>query len=222
MLPRTSLAVDSRGWLASGLFIVVREKGMSTITAVQKNGMVAIAADQMTSSGSRKCLAEYRSHPTKIVHIGESLIGVAGSTAHLRVLESLARNHADKFDLNSTEAIFETFRRFHKLLVEEYYLLTEETDEAQPYQSTQMNILIANRRGLYEVQGYREVMQYEKFWATGSGEDFALGAMEVLYNTPDLTAQQIAEKGVEVGCRFDDGSGLPVESYAVELGGSLP
>jgi hypothetical protein len=45
--------------------------------------------------------------------------------------------------------------------------------------------------------------------------------MDVLYNDPDLSAQQIAERGVEVGCRFDDGSGLPVESYAVELGSAL-
>jgi hypothetical protein len=80
--------------------IVAREKDMSTIMGVRKNGMVAIAPNQMVSSGSCKCLAEYRSHPTKIV-------------------------------------------------------------------------------------------------------------------------QQIAEKGVEVGCRFDDRSGLPVESYAVELGSFL-
>lgn len=191
---------------------------MSTIAVVQKKGIVAIAADQMTTQGSCKCPGPYKRHPTKIIRLGGSLIGVAGSTAHMRVMQSLAENHARKFDFSSVSAIFESFRRVHKLLVDDYYLLTKEDDNKQPYESNQLNLLIANHTGIYEVQGYREVIQYERFWSTGSGSDYAVGAMEAIYNNGDLSAQEVAERGVEVGCLFDDASGPPVESYTVRLG----
>jgi ATP-dependent protease HslVU (ClpYQ) peptidase subunit len=157
-------------------------------------------------------------NPTKIIRLGNSLIGVAGSTAHLRVVQSLAQNYSRKFDLGSVSAIFESFRRVHKLLVDDYYLLTKEDDNKQPYESNQLDLLIANRTGIYEVQGYREVIQYERFWSTGSGSDYAVGAMEAIYDNGDLSARQVAERGVEVGCLFDDASGLPVESHTILLG----
>ena len=190
---------------------------MSTITIVQKDGSAAIAADLMTKMGSCKCPARHKSHPTKIVRLGDSLIGVVGSTAHIRVVQSLARNHADRMNLCSVDAIFETFRSLHKLLVDDYHLLTKEDDDEQPYESSQMNLLIANSTGIYEVQGYREVTQFERFWATGSGRDFALGAMEAVYENKDLSAQHVAEQGVEAGCTFDAGSGPPVESHVISL-----
>jgi ATP-dependent HslUV protease subunit HslV len=190
---------------------------MSTITVVQKNGMAAIAADQMTTMGSCRCPGPYKSHPTKIIRLGDSLIGVAGSTAHIRVVQSLAKHHAKKFDFRSIDSVFETFRSIHKLLVDDYYLLTKEDDNEQPYQSSQLQLLIANRTGIYEVQGYREVIKYERFWATGSGYRFALGAMEALYSNDNLSAQQIAERGVEIACLFDDATGPPVESHTIRL-----
>jgi ATP-dependent HslUV protease, peptidase subunit HslV len=190
---------------------------MSTLTVVQKNGVAAIAADQMSKKGSCKCPAGYESHPSKIVRLENSFIGVVGSTAHIRVVQSLVKNHADKLDLNSVDSIFETFRGIHKLLVDDYYLLTKEDDDEQPYESSQLNLLIANSTGIYEVQGYREIMQYERFWAIGCGFRFALGAMEALYGARELSAQQIAERAVEIACLFDDASGLPVESHMIPL-----
>jgi len=190
---------------------------MSTLTIVQKDGIAALAADQMTTRGSCKCPAEHKSFPSKIVRVGESWIGAAGSVAHIRVLRSLARYHADQFDLCSVDSIFETFRRLHRLLINDYYLLTKEDDDEQPYQSSHLSLLIANSTGIYEVEGYREVTQYERFWATGSGYDFAVGAMAALYDERDLSAREIAQRGVESGCRFDRGSGPPVEAYVVPL-----
>lgn len=191
---------------------------MSTLTVVQKDGFAAIASDQMTIIEGCKCPGGYKSHPSKIVQVGDSFIGVAGSTAHVRVMESLARNHAEEFDLSSIDRIFETFRRLHKILVDDYYLLTrDEQDEEQPYESSRWNILIANASGIYEVEACREVIKYERFWATGSGWEFALGAMEALYVRDNLSAKELAEKGVEVGCLFDKSSGLPIGSYTIEL-----
>lgn len=223
---RGNTRIDPSAEAAEGLLVVrpfaqsqrrFEEDDMSTIVVVQKNGATAIAADQMTLNGGCKCLGQYKSRPSKIVQVHDSLIGIPGSTAHVRVMESLARNHEAEFDLCSVDSIFETFRRLHKILVDEYYLRTEEDEDDQPYESSQLNLLIANQTGIYEVMGYREVIKYERFWATGSGCEFALGALEALYAEQATTAQQVAEGAVAISCLFDDASSLPVESHSLDL-----
>lgn len=191
---------------------------MTTIVAVRKNGVAAIAADTMSSQGSTSVPGRFRSRPTKIVPFGDSFLGVAGSTATIRVMESLARRHAESIRLHSIDAIFESFREMQATLIREYHLMTGEDDDEQPYESLQANLLIVNSSGIYELQSYREVIEYETFWATGSGYRFAIGAMEAMYETMS-DALAIAERAVEVACTFDCDSGLPVESHSVELAG---
>ena len=40
---------------------------------------------------------------------------------------------------------------------------------------------IANAHGIFGVYSMRDVIEYERFWASGSGGDYALGAMHALY-----------------------------------------
>ena len=54
-----------------------------------------------------------------------------------------------------------------------------------------MNALVANAHGLFGVYSLRDVFEYERFWASGSGGEYALGAMHALYDTAD--ALTIAE-----------------------------
>ena len=56
-------------------------------------------------------------------------------------------------------------------------------------------MLIANAHGIYGVYSYREVFEFERFWAIGSGRSFALGAMYAGYDKLK-TAREIAELGV--------------------------
>ena len=68
---------------------------MTTIVAVRKNGMVAIAADTLTTFGNTRLSSAMDSSHDKILRIGESYIGVCGSAAHHLVLANLlgAANH---------------------------------------------------------------------------------------------------------------------------------
>jgi len=61
------------------------------------------------------------------------------------------------------------------------------------------------------------VDQYTRFWAVGSGAEFALGAMQVAYDLLD-DAAAVARAGIEAGACFDNSSALPMTSYSVELG----
>lgn len=187
---------------------------MTTIVAVRKNGVVAIAADTLTTFGNTRLPAAMDSSHDKILHIGDSHIGVCGSAAHHLVLANLLGKTPD-VQLNSKEAIFETFRKLHPVLKEECFLNPKE-DEEDPYESSQITALIINASGLYGIFSMREVFEYTQYWAIGSGHEFALGAMQYAYSRLD-NAADIARIGVEAGIAFDKNSDAPITLYTVTL-----
>lgn len=187
---------------------------MTTIVAVRKNGIVAIAADTLTTFGNTRLPAQMDSSHDKVLRIGDSFVGVCGSAAHHLVLANLLAKTPD-VKLNSKEAIFETFRKLHPVLKEECFLNPKE-DEEDPYESSQITALIVNASGLYGIFSMREVFEYTQFWAIGSGHEFALGAMQYAYPRLD-NAADIAKVGVEAGIAFDKNSAAPITQYAVTL-----
>jgi ATP-dependent HslUV protease subunit HslV len=219
---------------------------MTTIVAVKKNGFCAIAADTLTTFGNTRLRAAQDASHDKILHIGDSYIGVCGSAAHHLVLSSLLAKTPDAaktqqrdasgkemaaghilpqtagfagnvsdVQLNSKEAIFETFRKLHPILKEECFLNPKE-DEEDPYESSQITALIANSSGIFAIYSMREVFEYTQFWAIGSGHEFALGAMLQAYALCD-DAAEIARAGVEAGIAFDKNSDAPITLYSVKL-----
>ena len=80
----------------------------------------------------------------------------------------------------------------------------------------QYTIVIANAHGIFGVYSYREVFEFERFWAVGSGRRFALGAMFAVYDRAK-TAREIASAGVAAGCEFDTSSAGPIRLQSVKL-----
>src|SRR5262245_60813109 len=187
---------------------------MTTLVAVRKNDEIAIAADSLTTFGDTRLSAEYDRTSEKIVQYKGTYIGLCGSAAHQLVFESLLAKH-DDLDFTNRQSIFETFRMLHPILKEQHFLKTKE-DEDDPYESTQITALIANRRGIFGVYSMREVFEYTRYWAAGSGREFALGAMNALYDRLE-TAQAVAKAGVEAGALFDKNSALPLTLYTLSL-----
>lgn len=192
---------------------------MTTIVAVKKNGIVAIAADTLTTFGNTRLPAALDSSHDKILHLAGSHIGICGSAAHHLVLANLL-GRTPNVQLNSKEAIFETFRKLHPILKEECFLNPKE-DEEDPYESSQITALIANPSGLYGIFSMREVFEYTQYWAIGSGHEFALGAMQYAYSRLD-NAADIARIGVDAGIALDKNSAAPVTLYTVALSQAAP
>ncbi|MDD4911429.1 MAG: MFS transporter [Sideroxydans sp.] len=187
---------------------------MTTIVAVKKNGYVSIAADTLTTFGNTRLQANCDASHDKILHFGESYIGVCGSAAHHLVLTSLF-SKMPNLQLNSKDEIFETFRKLHPILKEECFLNPKE-DEEDPYESSQITALIANAQGIFAIYSMREVFEFTQFWAIGSGHEFALGAMHHAYKHVE-SASDIALIGVETGIALDKNSGTPTTQYTIKL-----
>jgi ATP-dependent protease HslVU (ClpYQ) peptidase subunit len=188
---------------------------MSTIVVVRKVRTACIACDTLATIGSRKQKAHYVSAPDKIFRFHDSLIGTTGYAVHNAVLQSYFARYPENVSLDTPAGIFETWRIMHKVLREEYHMNPRrETDD--PYETTRMTAVVANARGIFGVTPARDVESFPRFWAIGSGTDYALGAMFAMYTrTGDV--QEIARAGVEAGAEFDDGSDVPVLIHTLEL-----
>ena len=187
---------------------------MTTIVVVRKGTSAVIAADSLTTFGTTRLAPTYDRHPHKVVAYRDSFIGVAGSAAHQLVLENLLERNPD-LELHGKGAIYESFRKLHPLLKDEAFLNPKE-EEDDPYESSQMTLMIANPSGIYAVYSMREVFEFDRFWAIGSGRDFALGAMYTIYGKA-RSARDIARAGVLAGAEFDTGTAEPIALHEVGL-----
>lgn len=187
---------------------------MTTIVVVRKGMEAVIAADSLTTFGSTRLAPAYDRDPHKIVAYGDSFIGVAGSAAHQLVLENIL-SRTPQLNFHGKPAIYESFRRLHPLLKDEAFLNPKEEDD-DPYESSQMTLMIVNPAGIYAVYSMREVFEFDRFWAIGSGRDFALGAMYTQFPKAE-SAKAIAECGVIAGAEFDTGTALPIMLHGVVL-----
>ena len=187
---------------------------MTTIVVVRKGAEAVIAADSLTTFGSTRLAPAYDRHPQKILPYRDSWIGIAGSAAHQLVMENLLLRLPD-LDLHGKAALYESFRRIHPMLKDEAFLNPKE-EEDDPYESSQMTVMVANPSGIYAVYSMREVFEFDRFWAIGSGRDFALGAMYTLYGKA-RSATAVAEAAIQAGAEFDTGTALPVALHEVTL-----
>lgn len=188
---------------------------MSTIVVVRRGATACIACDTLANLGSIKQKAHYSSAPGKIFAFGESLIGTVGYAVHNAVLHSYFTQHRDEVDLTTPATIFETWRRMHRTLRDDYHM-NPRADSDDAYQTTRMSALIANPHGIFGVTPARDVESYPRFWAIGSGASYALGAMFTLYER-GCDAAEVARAGVAAGAEFDDGSELPIVLHEVAL-----
>ena len=157
---------------------------MTTIAVVKKAGQVAIAADTLVTFGDTRLSRRYEAN-SKLFRVdtpaGPSWLGMAGTVAHFPVVrKALNALPPEQRLLCSKDAVFDTFTRLHPLLKENFFLQTKE-EEHDPYESSQFTVLIANASGIFGVYSYREVFEFEEFWAIGSGRAFALGAMHAAW-----------------------------------------
>lgn len=182
---------------------------MSTIVVARKNGVACIGADTMSCLGSLRQKAHHVVNHTKITQIDDTYVGLTGTSASLVVLSSYFSKPERPRDFSSTGAIFETFRHAHGWLKAEYFMSTAPSKDEE-YETTQFYGLVANPHGIFALYSYRSAQEFAKFWAAGSGRDYALGAMQAVYDQHDDVVD-IVKAGLHAAAEFDGATGGPFE-----------
>lgn len=189
---------------------------MTTVTVVKKNGRIAIAADTLTKWGGGKESADYVANHEKIIRVGDSFVAITGSATFKLILTDYFATLDAPPALDSTQEIFRVWNQMHPVLKEQYYLQTGE-DKEEDLESSRMDVLIANSRGIFGVAAHRTVQEFSRFYAYGSGSPYALGAMYAAYRAPSLDADAVARLGVMAAAEFHDETGLPVQSFVIDI-----
>jgi len=189
---------------------------LTTVTVVRKDGVAAIAADTLIKWGTAKESAAYIRNHEKILRVGETFIAVTGYATFRNILQDYFEHAPEEIRLDTPASIFRTWNRLHRFLKERYYLMPEE-DKEDALESSRMDCLIANAYGIFGVAAHRTVQEFARFYAYGSGADYALGAMYSVYDDPTRSAEDIARHGVTAASEFDDATSLPLTAYTVKL-----
>ncbi len=180
---------------------------MSTVVVVYKDGETAIGADTLTKYGESKEPAAFTRDYSKIIEVGESLLAFVGHASFGLVLQSYLSSLEELPSLNTRLEVFEMVRKMHPVLKKEYFLVPNDED---CFEGSDVDCLLANSSGIYGIYGMQNVHQYSRFYAFGSGSQYAMGAMHALYKE-DFPAKAIADVALTAATTFDDASEGPLE-----------
>jgi ATP-dependent HslUV protease, peptidase subunit HslV len=189
---------------------------MSTIVVVRKGDQAAIAADTLTKWGSQKESATYVVNHQKIIPVGKAFVAYCGPSSARHMLKGYFSSLKTPPKFTDPDDIFATWLMLHHACKERYHLNPNE-DTADAVESTRFDSLIASPHGIFGVGSHRLVQEFTRFYAYGSGMEYALGALWALYDNPTLTAEALALKAIEAAAEFNDSTGLPTVHYTVTL-----
>jgi len=191
---------------------------LTTIVVVRKGGTAVIGADTLGTYGDQLESAALVKNSSKLIRVGSTWLAVTGHAAMDTVLRNIFADAACRRSFRSVQDIFKTALALHRNMKQDYFLRTEE-DKDDIFESSQMNVLVANAHGIFGICSRRSVFEYNKFYAFGSGEQYALGAMFAAYDRLE-SAEDIARAGLEAAVEFDSGTGAPIEVESIRLKGS--
>ena len=168
---------------------------MSIAVAVKKGQRVVVGADTQQNFGSNKpCPGNLRE--SKLRRIGPALLASTGWGLYDNILDDyLSRRKAVR--LLSRADVFQFFKGFWRALHKEYSFVNDQSGEKDsPFGDLDASFMVVNKAHIFHVSSNMSVTEFLKFHAIGSGSDYALGAMHVLYEE-NLRAEEMARRAVD-------------------------
>lgn len=189
---------------------------MTVLVAVRKNNQIVIAADTLVHAGTTLKDVDSKVNHNKIIQYKDTWFAYAGASMSILMLNDALQEHGEDLNFNGLSNIYQSSLKLHKILKDNYFLMTNDGSNDQSVQDTQLHLMIANPSGIYEMTGDRNVTEIPKFWASGSGLRFALGAMYASYDRYKDPAK-IATVGIAAACKYESYCGLPMTLHQCEL-----
>jgi len=158
----------------------------TTICAVRRNGVTAIAGDGQVTMGE-SVIMKGSAKKVKRIFGGKVVTGFAGSVADAFALSEKFEDKLSQFSGNLPRAAVE--------LAQEW-----QSDRARKLEAM---LLAADKDNLLLISGTGEVIEPDGgVLAIGSGGNYALAAARALYQNTDLTAPEIAEKALHIAAEI--------------------
>ena len=175
------------------------ETHATTILAVRKNGLVALAGDGQVTMG-QNMIMKHAAQKVRRLHDGKILAGFAGATADAFTLFELFEAKLKELRGNMVRAAVEMTKEWRK----DKYL-----------RKLEAMLLLADNEHILVLSGTGDVIEPDDdVAAIGSGGPYALAAARALVRHSDMDAEAIAREAMSIAseiCVFTNGN-LTVES----------
>lgn len=159
----------------------------TTIVCIRKNGRVCMMGDGQVSMGSmtvKPNAKKIRRIPAKNGEGSETLVGFAGSTADAFTLLERLEGKLDEYPGQLARSCVELAKGWRT----DKYLRRLEA-----------SLLVSDETVSLELTGNGDVLESnDGVLGVGSGSPYALAAARALMDLPDLTAEQVAEKAMNI------------------------
>lgn len=188
---------------------------MTTVVVTKKSGIACIAADTLATYGDTEESADLIANSDKLVRVADAWAAPTGPASAQLVIRHFASTYEELPHLDDVDGIFDFLTQFQRALRDEYFVHGKE-DGADDFESMRMEILIASPGGIFGCYPERSVQEFTKFYAFGSGAEYALGAMRVAWDTA-MSAEEVARVGIETAAKFDVGTGMPLTLRTIPL-----
>ena len=174
---------------------------MSIIVAVEKDGTTCVAENSLTLEGSR--IIHESSSSGGVHQYWDSLIGVTGWQVYHNILASFTDAH-DPMPMNNQQNVFKMVCQIWRFAKEKLQFVNDQGDASTqgPFADLDCSMLIANHYGIFRVFPELEVDSVRRYTAIGSGQEYAFGALSVLYDA-DIPAAEIARRATEAAILWD-------------------
>lgn len=180
---------------------------MSVVVAVAKGASTVIAADSMMTSGDMQ--DRNAVSPPKIHQLGNAYVGITGWTVFNTLLPYYTAKLPNPPTLDNETHIFEFFLGLWKALRADYHVVNDQPDtEDAPFADLDSCFLIVTAGRIFRVASDLTVKRMERFAAIGCGDQYALGALTVLYEQ-EISAKELATRAVETAAFWDSNCDLP-------------
>ena len=189
---------------------------MTTIAIARKDNQIAIGVDSRRSSGYGDVYpADVAGKINKVHQIGENYIAHCGSAAWGLVIPSYFASLKEIPSMRKPIEIFQVLTDMHKVLKDRYNLCPSTEAGESAFEGNGMNLVIANPFGIFTVDRRRSVTPIDKYWAEGSGSEYAIGAMFATYDTK-ATPAEIVEIGLQAGAAFNAQTAPPFNTFTFQ------
>lgn len=178
---------------------------MSVVAALydEQSHVIVIGSDTLAVVNDMATQAP----PKWIVHEeAQAAVGVAGSTRIFNLIEPEIERLLPNGDHEKFPNMLE------ELLLKHGHDLNSGATRRGDIPICGAELLIANRVGLWHVYHDFSITRVSPYWAIGSGELPALGAMHALYNAGEMDSRVVVRKGIEAAIHLSVSCGGDVWS----------
>lgn len=159
------------------------EMRATTICAVKKNGVTAIAGDGQVTMG-QSIIMKSNAKKVKRIYDNKVVVGFAGSVS-------------DAFTLS--EKFEEMLQKYSGNLLRSAVELADGWRNGTMLRNLEAMLIVADNENLYVISGDGNVIEPESgVCAIGSGGNYALSAARALMENTDMSAEEIARKAMKI------------------------